>query len=308
MMKKTSPRKLFENGSPLIDLGTKPEGSQPANFLAVKYGVEQGDEPYFRQVVKRIGNLSGAKSQAAKLVPNDGAHKCTLIYTIDVIDAQFLTSYKDLSASYTGYQDDRRLLHNFPAEVNAVYYEQRVRDKLRKKYRMFNPRIVFMLEYKDWVRQVTRCRVYDLIRIERNEEGNQYWSLHLPKCDYKGKSYNNEVIELTSHVAGKADFQEAMNTFIFKKKDCRADFEIPIHYNQVVKALIMAEEEEAKKKKEADTEEATSLEAVNIKKIKETITSGFIRDLSASSVEYERDLGDLMHVMLLDEIDRLTTN
>jgi hypothetical protein len=286
-------KQLYENGSPMVNLSPTPRFGQPAYFLTVKYGEIDGDETYFKEVVKEVSDRAGSKGEKANLVQSEGAHKCTLVYTIDVINADCLSAYNDLMTSYRQFVDDRRLLHNFPAEVNAVYYEQQVRDKLRKSYRMFNPRIVFMLEYKEWVRQFTRCKVYDLVKLDRDDEGNQLWCLHLPKCEYKGKKYNAEKIELTLHVAKKADFLQAMDTFIFRKKDFRRDFDIPIIYEHIVKALILAEE------KVGDG-------AANIKKLEAIIESGFIRDFSASDQAFERDLGDLMHVILKDEIDRLS--
>ena len=286
-------KRFYENGSPLVNFSKSPKYGQHSNFLAVHHGKIEGDEPYFRSVVDEIGAKSGAKGKLAKLFQYEGAHKCTLIYTLDVIDADSLTSYEDLSTAYRQHVDDRRLLHNFPAEVNAVFYEQRVCNRLRKPYRMFNPRIVFMLEYKDLVRQFTRCKVYDLVKLDKDEEGNQFWSLHLPACEYKNKKYNADIIQLTPHVAGKADFLQAMDTFIFKRKDCRKDFEIPIDPNHLIAALIDAEKKEGN-------------EAANIEKLQSVVESGFVRDFSASEVAYERDLGDLMHVILLDEIDRLS--
>jgi hypothetical protein len=285
--------KLYENGSPLIDFDMSPRFGQPSNFLAVKFGVIEGDQPYFQEVVKKVSDRSGAKGQQAQLVQYEGAHKCTLIYTIDVINADCLTAYKDLSKAYKELVEDKRLLHNFPAEVNAVDYEQKLKTKLQKSYRIFNPHIVFMLEYKDWVRQFIRCRVYDLVKLDKDEPGNQFWTLQLPQCEYQGKKYSASEIELSLHVAAKADFLKAMDTFVFKRKDCREGFEIPIHFDHLEKTLILAEKEVG------GPEE-------NIKKIEKIIESGFISDFKTSEAEYERDLGDLMHLMLLDEIDRLS--
>ncbi len=288
-------KQLYENGSPLINFNQTPRFGQAANFLTVQHNIIDGDQPYFQKVVKEISDRSGAKGENAKLVQSDGSHKCTLVYTIDIINADCLTAYSDLETSYRQFVDDRRLLHNFPAEVNAVYYEQQVRDKLRKSYRMFNPRIVFMLEYEEWVRQFTRCKVQELVKLDKDLDGNQFWALHLPKGEYKNKKYNEEVIELSAHVPRRADFLQAMDTFIFRRKDFRKDFEIPIVMDHIKMALIMSEK-------------AVGDEAANIKKLESTIESGFIKDFSASEVEFERDLGDLMHVILKDEIDRLSVN
>jgi hypothetical protein len=46
--------------------------------------------------------------------------------------------------------------------------------------------------------------------------------------------------------------------------------------------------------------------AANILKIESAIEKGFIPDLVKSEESFERDLGDLMQVILLDEIDRLS--
>ncbi|UCH97070.1 MAG: hypothetical protein JSV88_09525, partial [Candidatus Aminicenantes bacterium] len=283
--------RFYENGSPLVNFSVVPRFGQPSNFLAVKHGIIEGDEPYFRDVVEKISEKSGVKGQRAMLVQSDNAHKCTLLYSIDVINADCLTSYEELATAYKQFWDDRRLLHVFPAEVNAVYYEQQVQQKLQKKYRLFHPRIVYMLEYKDWVLQFTRCRVYDLIKITKDEKGNRFWGLHLPECQHKGKKYNAEVIELTPHKVKKPDLLHAMDTFVFRRKDVRLEFEIPIQYDHLDKSLVLA-------KKQVGNAVA------NVDKINSIIETGFIRDLKVSKEQFERDLGDLMHVMLLEEIDR----
>lgn len=284
---------LFENGSPLISFRETPRFGQASNFLAVKYGIVEGDEQYFLSTVEKLGDLSGAKEQQAQLVQSNASHKCTLVFTKDVLNPDSLTPYDDLYDAYRAYTDDRRLLHNFPAEVNAVGYEQAIVEKLRHPYRMFSSRIVFMLEYKDWVRQFTRCMVYDLVQTSKDEEGNPFYVLNLPECEYKGKRFSAEVTELTEHATGKPDLLQAMDTFVFRRKDFRKDLLIPIHYDHVVGALILAE------KNFGD-------EAECIKKIESIIKNGFVYTFKSSDIQFERDLGDLMHLILLDEIDRLS--
>jgi hypothetical protein len=244
-------------------------------------------------VVDRLGALSGAKEQQAQLVQSDATHKCTLVFTKDVLDADSMTPYDDLYDAYRSYTDDRRLLHNFPAEVNAVSYEQALVEKLRQKYRMFSPRIVFMLEYKDWVRQFTRCIIFDLIQTRKDEEGNPFYIIELPECEYKSKKFIKEVVELSEHATGKPDLLQAMDTFIFRRKDFRQGTEIPIHYDHIVGALILAE------KDLGDGSES-------IQKVESIINNGFVYSFKNSDKRFEQDLGDLMHLMLLDEIDRLS--
>ncbi|UCH93808.1 MAG: hypothetical protein JSV88_26560 [Candidatus Aminicenantes bacterium] len=286
-------KKLYENGCPLINFFKKPVFGQTTNFLAVQHGITQGDERYFREVAEKISYMTGTGGRGVKLSQYQNAHKCTMIYSIDVINVDCLTAYEDMANAYKQYLDDRRLLHIFPAEVNAAYYEQQVQNRLNEEYRLFNPRIVFILEYKDLVKLFTRCMVYDIIKLVNDVEGNSFWSLQLPKCEHKGKLYKDETIELTPHTPGKADFHRAMHTFVFKQEDFREDFETFIQYDHVDKALMLAEE------KVGD-------EAENIDKLKSKTDSDLIRDLKNSNPGYEQDLGDLMHIMILEEIDRLS--
>jgi len=286
---------LFINGSPLMKFKERPRFAQAANFLTVKHRIVDGDEPYFREVVRNLGTRSGAKEQQAQLVQSEGAQKCTLVYTLDVVNAESVTAYDDLYDAYRLYTDDRRLLHNFPAEVNAVDYEQRLLDKLQLPYRMFNPRIVFMLEHRDWVRLFTMCMIYELVKTDKDQAGKPFHILNLPACEYAGKKFNAGAIELSEHVTGRPDLQQAMDTFVFRQKDYRITLERPIQFDQVTGALILAE------KNAGDA-------AANINKIEAVINSGFIHNFKNSEKPFERDLGDLMHLMLLDELDRLSVS
>jgi hypothetical protein len=287
-------RELHENGSPLFSEKEKPPFAQAANFLSVKTGFMDGDQQFFQEVASTLRNLSGAREQQAQLVESEGAHRCTLVYTKDKLNVDCMTTYDDLYNAYRGYQDDRRLLHNFPAEVNTVYYEQRLQEKLQRPYRLFSPRIVFLLEHRDWVRYFTRCLVYDLVKIELDDERNPGYVLDLPSCELRGQAFGASKVQLTPYVAGGTpDILNAMDVFVFRKKDVREDYVIPIDEEHLKAALVQMES-------------VSGEDGANIDKIKKFIDEGEIQRFKSSKKLFEKDLGDLMHLILLDEIDRLS--
>jgi hypothetical protein len=213
---------------------------------------------------------------------------------MDRLNVDCMTSYHDLEAAYRSYSDDRRLLHNFPAEVNAAYYEQRLVEQLRVPYRTFSPRVVFMLEHRDWVRQFTRCWAYGLVEKKKDERRNPFWALDLPACEYDGQRFRADLIELSEHTEqGQPELLRAMDTFVFRQKDFRPDLEIPIVHDRLVAALIQAEN-------------AVGDDGANIERIRSFIEGDQLRQLKRSQKQFESDLGDLMHLILVEEIDRLS--
>ena len=285
---------LYRNGSPLIRYNNRPKFAKTSNYLTVKHGVKEGDQPYFLEVLKALGNRTGARGDMAQLVQSEGSNKCTLVYTEDILDLSSLSIYESLYSDYKGYADDKRLLHNFPAEVNTVDYEQRLTNRLGKPYRMFSPRITFLLEHGGWVRQFIRCLVYGLIVKAADEEGRPYYELQLPKIEYKRERYAELLIELGGHSSTKPDLMQAMDTFVFLRKDFRKDLEMPINYRHLVVALIEAE------KKTGDT-------ADNIKKVESFMDERLEDEVEGLTGSIHQDLTDLTKLILMDEVDRLST-
>lgn len=287
---------LHDHGSPLFSEKQAPQFGRSANFLSVQTGQIEGDQHYYEEVTATLRSLSGARGQQAQRVECESVHRCTLVYTKDVLNVDCMTAYDDLLAAYRSYQDDRRLLHNFPAEVNAVYYEQRLTSKLQRPYRLFNPRIVFLLEHRSWVQYFTRCLVYELVTVLRDDEKNPYFALELPECELRGEGFPCQTIELTPHAtSGQPDILTAIDTFVFYQKDIRRDFEIPISENHLKAALVQCED-------------ALGSTAANIDALNQFVGEGRVQTFKESKMEFERDLGDLMHLIVLDEIDRLAVS
>ena len=286
---------LYRNGSPLIRYNNRPKFAKTSNYLTVKHGIREGDQPYFHEVLKALGNRAGARGDMAQLVQSEGSNKCTLVYAEDFLDLPSCSIYDYLLRAYLEYGDDRRLLHCFPAEVNAAYYEQRIAEHFKRPYQILHPRITAFLEYQDWFRQFVRCMAYGLIAKAKDEEGYPYYVLNLSKTNHTRKKYLEPYIELSMHDRTKPDLMQAMQTFVFLRKDFRKDREIPINYHNLTEALTKAKED-------------TGNLADNIEKIERFINKSLERKLGDLADAIRQDLMDLMHIILLLEIDRIGQN
>ena len=291
---------LRQNASPLITFSRLvATGQRPANFLRVRFGRERGEEEYFDQVKGNIGAETGARDQQLQLVQSDDPYQCSLIYTIDVLRQDSLQAYEDGKQAYIGSQK-QELLHIFPAEVNAVRYEQRLQPELRQPYRLLSPEVVFMLQYEDRVKLFVRALVYDLIGIRTTRDDRRYnlYRLDLPQLDVRDDldidtHVGGDEIWLTHPIGGEPDLMRAIDTFVFLAQDIRTEeFHVPITYDDVSRALLQAEEQEGPP-------------SMNMTKLRETLSNGEIQALQRRRQQVYRDLGAVMQLIIRDEISRL---
>ncbi|MCP4347526.1 MAG: hypothetical protein GY795_18640 [Desulfobacterales bacterium] len=284
---------LEKKGGPLIHLKQIPPHSKTTKFLAVNYEQREGGETFFRDVATTLTKSTAARGSMAQLVQSQGKYKCTMVNEIDIIELQYLYEYRDLFGEYTQSVEDKRLLHCYPAEVNTVYFEQRLKE-LEKNYRMFKPRITFMLEHEEWVRLFVRCMVYELLKTELDEDRLPYYILELPKAEYKRGKFTEQTIFLCSSDR-KPDLLQVIDTFIFLRNDFRRNRDVPIQEGHVRGALI-------------DREKDKGSAAENIKIINSFLENELEHKLRDLDDEMKQDMFDLIQLMLNDEIDRLSAS
>jgi hypothetical protein len=276
-----------------------------------------------------MGNMTGAEGQSLQLVQSANKYKCTSLWTVDMVRADSLSAYELCYQAYKDYtQNDRRLLHCYPAEVTAVNYEQRL-SELRQHYRLLSPRIVYLLEYEERVKQFFRSCVYAFLEMASEERENKnFYLLYLPETRAGDVYYGMEEIELTPHVSGEPDFLTALETFVFKQADIRPELNVPINMDHLQVVLKEAEEEigsgefledqqdrtesaaeelsdptteEPEQNSENETEKYDRI----IEYIQEFIQKDFPTRLQQSPDRAHSDLGALMELMLRDEITSL---
>lgn len=156
-------------------------GPVPANYLRIWHGQEQGQSDFLRAMLRRLAGLSNISDadRFARLVNSEDRFSCTLVHTIDLIELDRIATYQNARREYLGYQGEqglqtsqRTILHLFPAEVNAVQYEERLVE-LNQSARMFSDNIVLQLEKLDNLRLFLFCFAYDLITYQSRDDNGQ---------------------------------------------------------------------------------------------------------------------------------------
>lgn len=254
----------FEGGEPL-----------PANFLRAYFQTseEAGHTDYLRKVVQFLAEKSGQstteevkddatgairtqESRFVRFLNSEDRFKLTLVFTQELIELDRITSYAhNGSGAYLGFKD-RRLLHVFPAEVNAATYETRL-PELRQQVRLFSDEVTLQLEKLAQFELFLMCYAYDLIRREgmKDESGNQrnLWKLFLPPAGQftaDGSEARTEEIWLTSPYRLPL-ILDALTTFNYVGLDARretSNYTVEIPYDQVRRALRRVREEDAQRR------------------------------------------------------------
>jgi len=251
----------------------------PANYLRAYFqdAEESGHKNYLRSVIQSLAQRSGQSStetvtdesgqqrtqdnKFARFVNSEDRFKLTLIFTQELVELQNVTSYKNSRQSYMGdlgqgNKADRRILHIFPAEVNAAEYETRL-PELQQNVRLFSDDVALQLEDKSQFRLFMWCYVYGLVkragvRDPKTNENRLIWQLVLPpdqEYDELGNPSQPDEIWITKPNE-KAFLLDAMMTFNFDGLDVRQSEEliIPIDYDKVSRALKKVREEDALKR------------------------------------------------------------
>ncbi|CAM2064783.1 Tubulin like [Sulfidibacter corallicola] len=283
------------HGSPLLRLRRTPPHMEPANYLSIQCGRIEGDAPFFEQVALGVRRHSGAKKDDAQLTSCGNTYKATLVNTQDVIELPSLALYEELKKAYMEYPANRTLLHNFPAEVHAVHYEDRLQER-NKSRRTFSTRITFILEHRPWVRHFLRALVYGLIVRDKDDEGLPLYALKMPETEFRGMRFGAKHVWLTQPQERMPDLFEAIDTFVFKRNDCRCGGlhapNTPIEENHL-KGILLAREAES------------GDEAANIERIHQFLDESLGGYLQRMEQGLKTDLEDLFHLMLADEVERL---
>lgn len=210
-------KELLDNSGSLITYPGDSQGHEEKhNFVCCNQG---GQVFYFQQV----------DDQLKKGAPNDkdnqvlgfsNKYRCTILSTLDLLIGQNVTPYRQSEQSYRNYPSDRRLMHIFPAEVNATRYERaRTQPPLNEQFKLLSPEIVALLEDEELAKNFVLSLVYGLVREEEATEvrGNQY----VLRLDTKTRTQRNlDPWKATlTGVSNQPDLLEAMENFVFVRID-----------------------------------------------------------------------------------------
>ncbi|NJL54282.1 SHOCT domain-containing protein [bacterium] len=219
-------RKLLERCSPMVRFDTLKIGGlqERHNFVCVD---EDRQKSYFNEFRGAL-RLMGGAAKDNQVLSSSNPYTCTILSTDDVLASVGLNAYITAEAAYNSHTGNARLLHIFPAEVNAVSYEQQL-PQIGEVRRRFSHSLTTMLEDVTMVQRFIRCYLYRFIRLVRGSSNTvNKWILDIPTEETRRRTSNQFV--LTPEAAQPSLFQ-AMETFVFRKSDYlneawKIDFEL----------------------------------------------------------------------------------
>lgn len=151
--------------------------------------------------------------------------RCIVLSTRDMLIGEAVTPVESAEPTYMKYIGDRRLLHNFPAEVNASGFEQNLKNApIFEEQRVLSPLIVALLQDETLARMFSMALAFGMIQQRTAETGeglNQFWLV----VDRQGKRDEGRVIykvpiSKAFRIADELEyFLEAAENFVYPKID-----------------------------------------------------------------------------------------
>ena len=187
------------------------------NFVCVNRGVQVN---YFTELENQL-KRSAPNDKDNQVIGLNNKHRCTILSTLDLLVGQHVNPYETGARSYQDFSGDRRLLHNFPAEVHASLFENKLtRPPLSEAGRLLAPELVALLEDQMMVRRFVLAWVYGLIREEQvpDQRANQY-VLRLDTTSRKQRRSEQGWKICLTRPSDSPSFLEAMTNFVFVHLD-----------------------------------------------------------------------------------------
>ncbi|MGC8837866.1 MAG: tubulin-like doman-containing protein [Anaerolineae bacterium] len=147
--------------------------------------VQEATRQFFQDAVRemRLAKLSTEARDQDKLIDLVGSkdpHKCTVVYTEDLMEPQVFRAWHDCQKAYLEYKAvPPHLNHNFPAEANAAKYELEYSSRHNTQYRVFHPWVVMLLEHPQRLEQFFLSWGLGWIAVE-DDGANTWYELRAP--------------------------------------------------------------------------------------------------------------------------------
>jgi hypothetical protein len=207
---------MLQNCSPLIGYQANEQRlADSHNFICLDSG---NQVRYVEDLSKGLKN-NAPSAKENQVIGLSNQHRCIVLSTLDAITLQDTTPYQNAKAAYRNETGDRRLIHCFPAEVNASYFEKRITEKpLSQAPRFLSPILVALLEDRDMFRRFVLARVFNLIHEEPSKEDperNQF-VMHLSP---RGKDDDSKTTLPLSKPADRPDSIELLTNFVYPHID-----------------------------------------------------------------------------------------
>lgn len=282
------------------------------NMICVNQGIQVN---YFNELEEEL-KKSAPHDKDNQVIGLSNKHRCTILSTLDLVVGQHITPYETTARDYREHRGDRKLLHNFPAEVNASEYERKLsQPPLNEVSRLLSPELVALLEDKELARLFVLALVFGLIREEEvpGARVNQF-TLRVDTLSRRERRDNPYKVALT-RPSELPDLLEAMTNFVFVHldpeqgiraiKDVTPDTNILIEPEKISESLERLEDSIVSGREKVVQEFAAFLESGELGEGKgkvATILKDDGRHLLVSA--FRVLLSDIERYLNLNELDR----
>jgi hypothetical protein len=207
-------REMLQNSAALISYSpAEQKRAGKRNFVCINQGMHV---TYFNRLAAEL-TKNAQTARENQVIGLTNKHRCIVLSTTDLLASNRTAPYQTAARAYTEHTGDPRLLHCFPAEVNASEYEKNLpRYPLHQSRRLLSPVLVALLEDKEMARRFALANFYNLVRIEEalGASGENQYVLRL---DRLGRRDMTSLIRLTE--PGNTWLLDAMTTFVYPSID-----------------------------------------------------------------------------------------
>ena len=276
-------RRLRDACSALVKFNHMRTGGnqEGAYFICVNEGNQRAFFGELRNELKQ----AGTSAREMQLIDASDRFTCTVLTTSDAFSSTGMHAYLTAERAYNVYTGNARLLHNFPAEVNAVAFEQKL-PTISEPRRRFSALLTTMLENIVDVRRFMKAYLYRMVRLEAIDTHTNCWRLFVSEA--QGRR-NSGVYDL-SRQETQPPLLQAMETFVFMKSAFDNSAR-PINFDQVEREINQVEQD------------ATKNDDHRLVNLWEDLIDNDIIPMRNHTDQNMRDLGSLMQLLLNEMIE-----
>lgn len=189
------------------------------------------------------GNISGQGNSNQIVEQCADAFRMTYIATAELVALESMKAYSDGKDKYESIPfDTRQKNHIFPAEVNAVPYEEKLKSQdyfNQPDARLLSDRVRLLLENEDLFTEFMFHMIYNIVGKLEEDTGTTVSEYYVMRAPFESGRDGFDVWELTAH-EDQPSLLDAAVSFVISQHDYRNENrKIPIEYLHAYLETVM---------------------------------------------------------------------
>ena len=183
---------------------------------------------YFSDFRKSLQELDPTVS-VSDIIDSQDPYKMTIVRFDDIIKSEDFDVWERCREAYISITNNPGKdltggdLHIFKSEINACEYEKEISIKLKKDYRILNPKLVALMDDKERIEMFFRCLAFGFIKKKQDASGNTYWGYQINKEKEVYLSLPERGFSGTGKDVEK-EYRNLINQFVSKAYDAREGY------------------------------------------------------------------------------------